>query len=87
MRNVAVFFHGFPFAMYAMKTVKMVKPMREYMPAQAMSMAKVRGGSLVFWRVMTGVPYCSVKVTGRPMVFRMVCAACELIVERLLPRV
>lgn len=34
---------------------------------------------------MTGVPYCSVRVTGSLIVFRRLNAAAELIVERLLP--
>lgn len=35
---------------------------------------------------MTGVPYCSARVTGRPRVFSRVYAASELIVERFVPR-
>lgn len=69
-----------------MKTAKMVKPIRGYMPAQAMSMMKVIGGLFDLWRMMTGVPYCSAKVTGRPVVFRIAYAASELIVERFVPK-
>jgi len=42
-RKTVAFFQGVPLAMYAIKTAKIVNPIREYMPAHAGSTVKVRG--------------------------------------------
>ena len=67
------------------KVVNRVKPVREYRPEHAMSMAKAMGAVLVFVSVMMGVSYSEVKDTGRLRLFKTVNAALELVVDRIRP--
>ena len=86
MRNVAAFFHTRPFEMYAKNMANMRNPMRAYIPEHAISTAKVKGGLLAFSRMITGVSYCSARLTGKPVAFRIACAAWELVVDMVEPR-
>ena len=84
-RNTVAFFQAAPLAMYATKAAKMVNPMREYMPAHAMSMANMSGKASGFWRIMTGIPYWFSRLTDSPMALRKLYAASELMVDRVAP--
>jgi len=85
MRNIASFFGIVPLAMWAKNVAKMVKPIREYMPAHAMSIANAEGRISELSRSMTGAPYWVVRVTGMPIVLRIVYTAWELKVARVVP--
>ncbi len=60
----------------------MVNPISEYMPAHAMSIVNVEGMISELSRSMTGAPYWVVRLTGMPIVLRIVYTASELNVAR-----